>query len=90
MKAQLDLLIGERVNIVAGDDCVDSVGVYLNFIGTLEKPEDGYKRYYVRCKDGYWGTEGVGFHPEQVEEVGKRASGLPQITLKQHLNANYE
>lgn len=87
MKEKLQALVGQEVNVVAGDDCADSNGIYLNFIGKLEAPEDGYQRFYLRCKDGFWGCEGIGFSPDQVLEIDKRASGLARVELREHLRA---
>ena len=90
MKENLLQLVGQVVNVVAGDDCSDTNGIYLNLIGKLEAPTDDDKRFYLRCRDGAWGTEGGGFHPGQVEKIEKRPSGMMQSILKKHLTADHD
>ena len=87
VKAKLMRLVGQPVEIRAGDDCADDEGVYFSLWGTLEAPEGGYERYFVRIADTDLGTRGFGFHPQQVSEVCKQVYHW-QINMKQRLNAS--
>lgn len=78
------------VEVLAGADCADKSGVYFSLYGKLERPEEGYERYYLRIGDTPYGVTGICFHPSQVMEIEKRASGLPRIVLKAKLAAGYD
>lgn len=87
MKEKLLNLVGQYVEVHAGDDCNDDNGIYFSLFGKLEAPEEGYNRFFLRIEDTYHGTCGIGFHPSQVEEIHKGVY-LFKIELKQRLNAN--
>lgn len=86
MLEKLKSIVGQEVAITAGDDCLDGPGIYFRLRGTLEAPEEGSDRWYVRVRDGYHGTEGIGFHIESVEDVYKQVYNW-EITLKETLKA---
>lgn len=86
MPKTLKDLIGASVEVKAGDDCADSNGIYFSLYGTLEAPEEGYNRYYLRIADTPSGTMGISFHPEQVMEIHSRVYHYC-IELKEKLNA---
>jgi hypothetical protein len=84
--AKLNELVGQEVEVAAGDDCEDGNGIHIRLHGKLEKPEDGMNRWYVRVRDGSSGAEGISFHVCQVDECHKQVYNW-QIFLKQRLNA---
>ena len=90
MKNKLTPLVGQYVEVRAGDDCAEGNGIYLSLYGKLEAPEDDLSRFYLRVGESAsgHGTMGIGFHPLQVESVDKRPSGLMQINLKECLTAD--
>jgi hypothetical protein len=90
MKNKLTPLVGQYIEVRAGDDCADSNGIHFSFYGQLEAPEDDDNRFYLRVGESSsgHGTMGIGFHPNQVESVDKRPSGLMQINLRKHLIAD--
>lgn len=85
---KLKELVGQEVSVAAGDDCGDDNGIYFWLFGKLEAPEDGYNRFYLRVADSYHGTVGIGFHPDQVEQISKGVY-IYKIELKERLNASY-
>lgn len=90
MKDKLTKLVGQRVEVRAGDDCADSSGVYFSLYGKLELPEEGYHRFYLRIADTYGGCMGIGFTPDMVDDINIRGDGTVQILLKEHLPARVE
>jgi hypothetical protein len=52
---------------------------YVN--GKLEAPDDD-SRWYVRVKDCYQGSSGIGFSSRSIQEIYKQPSGRIEITLK--------
>lgn len=79
-------LVGQTVRCSAGEDCMDGPGLYFNFYGTLEAPEEGCDRWYIRVRDGYNGAEGIGFHVDQVQDIHKQVYNY-EISFKQKLSA---
>lgn len=84
---KLKSLTGQEVRVVAGDDCQDDNGIHFSFYGRLEGPEEDCNRYYIRCRDGFNGPEGVSFHPSQVREICKQLHCW-EIELEKNLNAS--
>ncbi len=82
-------LVGQYVEVKAGDDCADSNGIYFSLYGKLEAPEDDYERYYLRIGDTPSGCMGIGFHPKQVLEIHSRVYHYC-ITMRETLNAPFE
>lgn len=88
MPKTLKELVGDYIEVRAGDDCEDGNGVYFSLFGKLEAPEDGMNRFYLRCGETVHGNIGISFHPEQVEDI-VRGVYIYRVELKATLNASW-